>query len=684
MPYQVIENFKTGMDRRRPKAMGAAGSLWRAENCFLTRGGDLEKAKKFVSRYALPSDTFGMAVVRGQIEVYATSSKTPPAGINCQVLTAPGSPDLERILDVVNPDGLAYVIAKFDDGSIHHFYNGTRVSDWDTLAADNASPRSVASFLAEEMSADDSVDVEAIGDAILVTARVAGEAFTLSASADNGSGTDDQTASLTAVQANVSAVANVDATGSVEITGGSAGEDNYIESVTVDSVELLSDNLLFSTSNSATATALAVQINNGTNTHGYSASADGAVVTISAEPLSGTGDNGLTVASIVSGDVTTTDDDMSGGVDAVSAVSQITQITFGGTFEADDTFTCTLNGTAYKTTGTASAHGTSALVHKSRVYVAAYNVVRFCQIEDFDDFSDATGSSGAGFFGINIDTGSQRIVALQRYQDNVAVFTRTNTETYYLDEDFDFNTVDQLIENTGTVAAKSVSAYGNLDVFYLDDTGLRSLQPRDSSNTAIVNDVGTIIDPYIEDLREAYTIQGIRDAVSIVDPVDGRYWLAIGQEILVFSNFPSSSINGWTVLKPEFNVEEMLKLDGRVLVRSGDTIYQYGGVTGDSYVEAGKCVVELPFLSADSIGSHKKWRGLDMVSEGTWKVEMGTDPADDTIKTHVATVRETTVNKGTVKFGFVAAIANAIFTEQTAGPAKISSAMFHYDDLKSS
>lgn len=689
MPYQLISSFKAGMDRRRPKIIGAQGSLWRAENVVISRGGDIEKAKRFVSAYTLPEGaTFGLAPVNGALQVYATSSQTVPPGITCQVLTVSGSPGLERILDVKLPDGKPYVIAKFDDGSIHHFYDGVRVSDWDALAAANASLRSVVTFLAEEMQVDDAVTVDAIGDEILVTAKTPGTAFTISAAATDGGSTNDQTATVTTVTANVAAVANVDAYGTVTITGGSAGTNDQVTSITVDGTELLSSPVDYSTSNSATAAAVAQRINNGSSTHGYTAVAASNVVTITAEALSGADENGNAVAVTTTGTVTATKTDMANGVDAVAAVAQVSKVAFGGTFEAADLFSVTLNGTTYKVTGTGSAHGTSAMVYKRRLYVAAYNVVRYSEINDFDDFTDATASSGAGFFSLNVDVGS-RITTLAPYQNNVAVFTRANTEIFFLDPDSEFNASIQLVPNTGTNSPHSVASYGNLDVFYLDDTGLRSLQPRDSSNTAIVNDVGTIIDPYVAGLLATYGADAVRRSKAMVDPTDGRYWLAIGQEILLFTNFPSAKINGWTVLQPGFTIDELVRLNRRVYARSGDTVYLYGGANGDAYVESGEALVELPFTGTEDPAAHKSMDGIDVVLDGgVWKLEMLSDPDTEVASgdaknvVEIGRYRRTTYNDGDAAMGVLAGVAGWRLTELTDDAAKFCAIAFHYQKVK--
>ena len=50
-----LSDFKYGMDRRRTRVAGTPGTLWNAQNVVITRGGDIERAKRFVPTYTLPA-----------------------------------------------------------------------------------------------------------------------------------------------------------------------------------------------------------------------------------------------------------------------------------------------------------------------------------------------------------------------------------------------------------------------------------------------------------------------------------------------------------------------------------------------------------------------------------------------------------------------------------------------------
>lgn len=685
MPQLVIEDFKNGMDRTRPRANGIPGSLWRAENGVITRGGDFEKSKRFVETYELPAgQTFGMARVRGRLQVYASSPVAISPGVSLQSLAAPGGPDMTAVLDVKTPGGLAYVMAKYSDGSIHHFYDGARVSDWDALADDNASLTTIAEYLASEMQRDGAVDVVANGNVITVTARTPGTAFTLSATATNGAlGADDQTADAGTVLPNVAAVANVDATGTITVTGGALQTGDAITVVTVDGTDLLGDDDIvdYSTSNSATATALAVKINALTDEHGFIAEAVGAVVTLRAPAGSGTTHNGDVVAVTTTGTTTVSTANMAGGVDDVEAVAQMATITLSGTVDAneyDDLWEVTLNGTTYNITTRGSAMGTYGLVHNSRIYIVANNIVVYCALNNFDDFHTGVGTEdGYGFFAPSNDSGNSQLVGLGKFQGRAAILAREDIATYFLPADATQGEIDQLIENTGTVAPGSVQSYGSHDMFYLDETGVRSLQPRDSSNAPFVSDVGSLIDEYVKEIRGSVAPATVINAASIIDPIDGRYWLAIGDKILTFSGFRDRKIVAWTVQDTDVTPTAFARIGRDVYMRAGDSIYRYGGADGEQYV-SDTCVFETAFMDCGTPGTHKKFTGFDFSCKGLWEVKVMTDPEDDTKALTVCRVSSPTLNKLHINFQFEAAIFAIRATSLAEGPASFSKIIAHF------
>lgn len=104
--------------------------------------------------------------------------------------------------------------------------------------------------------------------------------------------------------------------GTVTLTGGAAGS---VDTLTVNSVEIMGAAVPFNATLTQTATDVAAQINRFKSVPDYTARAVGAVVTITALPGTGTGPNGYVVASGVT-TITKTDANMASGVAAVNGL----------------------------------------------------------------------------------------------------------------------------------------------------------------------------------------------------------------------------------------------------------------------------------------------------------------------------------------------------------------------------
>jgi hypothetical protein len=172
-----------------------------------------------------------------------------------------------------------------------------------------------------------------------------------------------------------------------------------------------------------------------------------------------------------------------------------------------------------------------------------------------------------------------------------------------------------------------VLAYGDIDVFYLSDSGIRSIRARAPSNAAFINDIGTTIDKYIRDYRNTLTQAQIDGAVATIEPLDGRYMLALGKKIYVLSYFPSSQISGWTVYDVDFEITDFATVDDKLYARSGDVIYLYGGDDNETYDNSVMKVV-MPFITGGKKGTGKQIQGIDISSEGSWYCEALIDPRD--------------------------------------------------------
>jgi hypothetical protein len=397
---------------------------------------------------------------------------------------------------------------------------------------------------------------------------------------------------------------------------------------------------------------VAQQISSGFPTHGYSASVIGDTITVEAAPGTGITPNGVDFIATPSGNVSLTGSTtVEGGVAAVEAVAQVETVTFAGTFEVADTFTVTINGADYKATGGASGMGRTAYVDKNRVWSPVGSLWRYCMLDTptvWDPLNVTVGND-AGFINIATATeGNERLLVAARYQDLAGIFSEENITLYTLDQDpanFAFSTT---LEHTGTKAPDSVLRYGNDDVFYLDITGVRSMRARSSSDAPFVSDIGNAIDAYVQDLIATLSKQQVAEAKAAIEPKTGRYWLSIGDEILVLSYFPSAKITAWSVYEPtEFEgeaVQRFVRSQGRIIARAGDYLYFYGGLTGSTQPEDDEVVgeVQTAFLGAQTPATIKSLTGFDIALRNTWACTLSFDPNDDTRTINVGNLSKTT------------------------------------------
>lgn len=582
MTVVVVEDFRAGVDRRRSRAAGVPGSLWELINAHITRGGEIEKRKKFVSKFSLPAGTFGMRVLDA---VYVFGSTDPttfspaiPAGVTYQRLVHPGGAAMTAILDAVWFGGFIFAGAQYDDGSVHYFYDGARVEAWDdgVVTSWRASLADVAANLAALINANTSevATASAVGNVITITSNVVNVATTISAEAINGAGNavDDQTAV--------------------------------------------------------------------------------AVVT--------------TAASV--------------------GVAQVVTVTLGGTAEIGDRFAVTIGTGAsaneYGAGGNPATKANRLIVHKSKIYAVAGSIVYFCAIEDATEWRETV--NGAGFFDVSTQGASAiSIVAVAEYESGLAFFGRNAVQTWILDVDPAQNAYQRTLKNTGAIAPFGAIAFGNNDTFYLSRSGLRSIRARDSSGAPFVSDVGNSIDPLLLEVIGAATADQIAATRMIIEPVDGRLWLWLADYLFVFSYFPGGKITAWSWYVPGFIPGELEIFESATYVRSGNTIYLYGGDTGQEYDADSSdnypVTVTMPFMHAGRIADDKDAKAYDMLLTNTWLVEVLTDIRNPLIKDALGTIDAATYPDET----FGAAICSTHFAPQltceTAGPATLANLALTYD-----
>lgn len=695
MAYIQIQDFKLGMDRSRSSRVSAQlGSAWTIKNAHITRGGDIERMKSFVkvTGNGFPDTTFGLFAVNDTLYTVgydASEAGNVPSGVT-HILTQHPTPAtaITKVLDAEAFDGELYSISQFSDGSIYHFYDTSRVTDWDTLATTIGSNNAVAAALEAAIDNSAAVSASVASNVVTITSATAGTSFTCTTSTVNNGSNPDQTLVAAETVANVEGVAEVLSQGSVEITGGTSNPGtNKVNSITVNGVDILGSAVDWTTSNAATAAAIASQCTTYTSSPEYTVTSDGATVIITALAGTGATPNGYTVTASNGGDVTTTDTNMGSvttGVTAVTAVAQVYTVTVGGTFEEADQFTVTINSTEnYTVTGAASGTGTTALTFKQKLYSTASSNLYFSALAAPTQWISGT---DYGFINMGSQTaGQETLTAIAEYQGLMAVFSENQTRIWSISEDSSENVFLQTLQNTGTVAPDSVVSYGNNDVFYLANTGIRSIKARDSSNAAYVSDVGTSIDTHVRAFLDTLTDAEIAAATAVIEPLDGRYWIAIGSRVYVFSYFPSNKISAWSYYDLDITISHFAKVGNRIYARGTDSegddyLYLYGGTNNDTYPSAGDntVLIELPYFNANSPATFKQLIGFDIIAINNWQVDFCPDPRDDTVTVSQGVTSGVTYAQPRFGLTGVTPLFGVNLTCDEAGAATISALAMHY------
>lgn len=363
------------------------------------------------------------------------------------------------------------------------------------------------------------------------------------------------------------AVTPVPGTTTVTISGG--GGSSYTLAVklslTASVQTTIVDTINWTTSNDATATLITTAINRGFSYHGFSASRIGAVITVT-NPIVNSTATGV-VGGTYTWDVLTVtavsdatangDKTFSSSTASNPGTGQEEFVSFYHAWAVGDSWAMEVVTSADDTVtlGKGRIAGTnfgSGFVHKERVFLPNGSQFNFSAVDDPTLFEQQ--NVGAGFIGFTSQYGAQDTVqSFADYQGRLATFGRRSIQIWTTDADPAQFILNQTLTNVGTMAPFSVQSLGELDVFFLSDTGVRSLRIRNSSLNAFVNDLGSPIDEIIQAVLASLTDAEKATACSVIEPDSNRYWLFLDDTIYVLSYFPENKIVAWSKYEPKYD-----------------------------------------------------------------------------------------------------------------------------------
>jgi len=475
----------------------------------------------------------------------------------------------------------------------------------------------------------------------------------------------------------------------------SGGQRNSISSLKVESTELMrpGSEVFWKTSNAQMADDIVAEVNayleEVSPTPDYILSTqDTSKIVITARPGTGASFNGRRISVDTNGSVGIVGNTpFSGGRDGIPGKPQITDFAFNG-FSVGKKLTITITDsmlTAYPyqigASWVAGKKPSFTYTYKSKEFAAIDYSIYFSRLNDCTQWDIY--DNGTGFINLsNNFSGRDPLTGIGVYQDKLAIFSRRNIQLFDINYDPDQDSQAQVIDGTGTIAPGSVVSANSLDLFYLADNGIRSVKARQNTVSAYADDVGTPIDTLIIDQLATMTEEQKSSAVAIIEPVEGRYWLSLGNQIYVLSMYAGSRISAWSRYEPGFVIEQLCNKDNLVYARSGDQIYVYGGLTGREYDNC-KVTVELPYMDAGSPQVYKQGVGMDFTIDGQWTVSAGFDYTNPEARDLICTVDKSTYALGAIPMTGIGTHMGIKMVNEAPGPAKISNIIVHFRELHS-
>lgn len=681
--------------------------LLQAVNGHINRGGEFEKRAAFVKAYDLPmvGQTVGLGHLPNGLLVWGHTTRPAglPAGVLYQQLVHPSSATTK--IATINSYALykskIYVSATFTDGSTHHYYDGVRVVDWfygnarvtftvtggSNVAGKQATgkfritggTRAVSNKITGVyVNAVKITEIEVMhtGDNSTTAAAVAQEINRWTSDPDYvASSRDDEVtvvASAFGIAANgklvqVTVDGNVTTNAPTNMVGGVVHSASTID-LTAGGVDIM-EATEWRTSNSATAQAIVAAINGFTAVRNYHAVWDGADGVAVIPNLPGVWANTVALVPIYTNGFTTSltgSTNFAGGVDAPADASAPLNLPY--------------------------APGDFVLTNGSKMYALSASTMYFSAIDDPTKWRVLTANVGAGFVDMSAETsGAEELMALAKYQNYLAVFAYSTIVIEFTDPDPKLNKQSQVLRNTGTRSPHSVCQFGDNDIYYLDESGIRSLRARDSSNSASTADIGVLVDPLVITKLQTMTFGQRLKVFGLIEPSEGRFWLTMGDEIFVFSYFSGAKVSAWSTYIPSvpgevedevFNIDEAIVFRRRIYIRSGDVIYAYGGDSemGQELIyDSTEAIMRTPFLDADKPAKGKSFQGWDTSVRGVWNVSASFDVNSQDKAEVLGTVDETTTPHNRLTLNAQSTHISLTFKSRSEEAAKVSNALIHYE-----
>ena len=342
------------------------------------------------------------------------------------------------------------------------------------------------------------------------------------------------------------------------------------------------------------------------------------------------------------------------------------------------------------------ARGFYCRTYKNKMYTVENSILYFSANGNAGDWSGLNPNDPSKYTNyIDLSLGDSDMsdsVALEVYYDKLAIFSSTAVQLWIMDPDFTKNQYVQTLRQAGTTAWRSVMQYGSGDVMYLSQSGVRSLRARNSSLAAAVSDIGSPLDPLLQDLFRSMGQDWMSGTIALLQPVTGRFWIIMAgskatpdapltSKIYVLSAFPGPKITAWSEYDAGFVITAACIYKNRVVVRDDkNQVYAYGGISdvGPTYDD---CPVELifPFHAGEGVATFKSFAALDATCTGVpWQVSAAFNVQDSEVEDFIGIFDGPSFPQGKIQlYGHTTHMSLRLRSQET-GPQVLSNLIVHY------
>jgi len=135
------------------------------------------------------------------------------------------------------------------------------------------------------------------------------------------------------------------------------------------------------------------------------------------------------------------------------------------------------------------------------------NILYYSELERPHKWS----SGDSGYINLKFVWGGDEIIGIKAYSGKLVIFGRQNIAIYNNPTDVTSMSLDEVIEGAGCVARDSIRAIGN-DLFFMSDTGVRSLRRTAEANTdklPLTDVSSTVKDELISHISNSHNIKSV-------------------------------------------------------------------------------------------------------------------------------------------------------------------------------